>query len=93
MGASNNSANEHLEKQRKRKDLSDEMIYGSQNGVIEMHKLFNYKIGNEKLGDILANLIKENNRLNGRLDTAKSVIETLNGKIKTIEKRLNDYGI
>jgi|LGVF01.2.fsa_nt_gb hypothetical protein len=90
---SSNTEAEHRIKQKKKKNLSDEYIYGSQNGSVELHKLFNYKIGDEKLGLIIAKLIEENKEVNKRLDNAKKVISDLNSKIENIESRLKTYGL
>lgn len=89
----NNTAVEHIAKQRKRKDLSDEMVYGSQGGVVEQHQLCNYKIGDKKLGDIVKEKDKEIKELNKRLDNSKTVIKSLNQKIEKIEKGLKTYGL
>ena len=93
MAKSGNTAVEHREKQKKKKNLSDEYIYGSQGGVVELHKLFNYKVGDEKLGLIIAKLIEENKKLNTRVDNTKTALkETLN-RIEKIERMLAHYGI
>jgi hypothetical protein len=80
-------------KQRKKKNLSDEYIYGSQGGVVEMHKLFNYKIGDEKLGLIIAKLIEENKNVNDRLDNTKKALKTMLNRIEVIERKLKTYGL
>ncbi len=90
---SNNLATEHMVKQRKKKNLSDEYIYGSQGGVVEMHKLFNYKIGDEKLGLIIAKLIEENKNVNDRLDNTKKALKTMLNRIEVIERKLKTYGL
>lgn len=84
---------DHVAKQRKRKDLSDEFVYGSQNGIVEMHKLFNYKIGDERLGIILANLIEENKAVNRRLDNTKEVLKLILKRLETAEGKLKKYGL
>jgi hypothetical protein len=90
---SNNLATEHMIKQRKKKNLSDEYIYGSQGGSVELHKLFNYKIGDEKLGLIIAKLIEENKNVNIRLDNTKTALKTMLDRIETIERKLKKYGL
>jgi SMC interacting uncharacterized protein involved in chromosome segregation len=94
MGASNNLQVDHIVKQKKKKDLPNTKVYGSINGIVEMHDIANYEIlGKKKLGELIQELLDENVKLNGRIDTAKSVIVTLNDRIEKLEKRLNDYGI
>jgi hypothetical protein len=94
MAVSNNLQVDHIVKQKKKKDLPNTKVYGSIDGVVEMHDIANYEIlGKKKLGEIIQELLDENVKLNGRIDTAKSVIVTLNDRIEKLEKRLNDYGI
>jgi hypothetical protein len=94
MAVSNNLQVDHIVKQKKKKDLPNTKVYGSIDGVVEMHDIANYEIlGKKKLGEIIQELLDENVKLNGRIDTAKKVIVTLNDRIEKLEKRLNDYGI
>lgn len=93
MAKSGNTAMEHMVKQKKRKNLSDEYVYGSQGGSVELHKLFNYKVGNEKLGLIIAKLIEENETLNTRLDNAKTALTTMLNRIEIIERKMKTYGL
>lgn len=93
MNKSKNTEAEHIIKQRKKKNLSDEYIYGSQGGVVELHKLFNYKVGEEKLGLIIAKLIEENKKLNKRVDNTKTSLKSLLNRIETIERKMKTYGL
>ena len=58
-----------------------------------MHKLFNYKIGDEKLGLIIAKLIEENKNVNDRLDNTKKALKTMLNRIEVIERKLKTYGL
>ena len=93
MNKSKNSEMEHMVKQRKKKNLSDEYIYGSQGGSVELHKLFNYKVGDEKLGLIIAKLIEENKAVNKRLDNTKTALKTMLNRVENIERKLKIYGL
>ena len=93
MNKSGNLATEHMIKQKKKKNLSDEYIYGSQGGKVELHKLANYTVGDRKLGDILKEKDEEIKTLNKRIGNTKKVISDLNSKIEKIERRLKIYGL
>ncbi len=93
MNKSGNTAMEHMIKQKKKKNLSDEYVYGSQGTSVELHKLGNYKIGDRKLIDILKEKDEEIGTLNKRIDNIKKVINDLNSKIEKIESRLKIYGL
>jgi len=90
---SSNTAVEHREKQRKKKNLSDEYIYGSQGSSVELHKLANYKVEDRKLGDILIEKDEEIGILNERLDNTKKVLISMIDRIEKIESRLRIYGL
>ena len=92
MSESNVNVN-HITKQKKKKTLSNEMVYGSQNKIVEMHKLANYTIGKEKLGEIIVNLRAENKELKQRLERTKSALQSLNTKIEIIERKMKTYGL
>ena len=93
MNKSKNSEAEHMIKQRKKKNLSDEYIYGSQGGSVELHKLFNYKVGEEKLGLIIAKLIEESKTLNKRVDNTKTALKTMLNRMEIIERKMKTYGL
>ena len=80
-------------KQKKRKDKSDEHVYGSQGGVVELHLLKDFKIGDKKLGDILLEKDKEIETLNKRVDNSKEIIKALNEHIQNIERVLKKHGL
>jgi len=89
-------ATEHQIKQRKKKNLSDEMVYSSLKGVVEMHKLGELKLSNfdnKTIDTLFSELIKENENVNGRLDKTKTAIKTILGRVETIERKMKKYGL
>lgn len=93
---SKNTAIDHIAKQKKKKSLSDEMVYSSVNGVVEMHRLGVLKLskfGNEELEKIIKGLLGDIDNLNDRLDKTKGVLAALDARTKKIEKELKDYGL
>ncbi len=90
---SSNTAVEHMTKQRKRKNLPDTMVYGSQDKKVEMHELGNYEVENKKLKVHITELIEENKNVNIRLDNTKKVLVTMINRIETIERKMKTYGL
>lgn len=87
---------EHITKQRKRKNLSDEYVYSSLGGIVEMHKLGELKLSNfdnKTIDKLFGELIKENKNLNIRLDNTKSALKTTLDRIEKIEGKMKIYGI
>ena len=96
MAKSGDTEMEHRIKQKKRKNLSDEMVYSSLGKVVEMHRLGELKLSNfdnKTVDSLFTNLIEENKEINTRLDNTKIVLKTLLNKIETIESRLKAYGL
>lgn len=84
---------EHVAKQKKRKDLSNEYVYCSIDGVVEMHPVSRVTINGKKLGDIVSNFEKEIQTLNERLETFKEINKGFNKRIKIIEGKLKKHGL
>jgi hypothetical protein len=84
---------DHMTKQKKKKNLSNEYVYCSIDGIVEMHKLSEVYIGETPLGNVLKSLEDKNDKVNGRLDKSKNVIIKLNGRLKKIEEELKKYGM
>lgn len=87
---------DHAAKQKKRKDLSNDFVYASINGVVEMFPLGLVTLsahGGKKLETIIQDLKDENEKLKQRLDTNKEVTKALNEKIKIIEGKMEKYGL
>jgi regulator of replication initiation timing len=84
---------EHREKQRKRKDLPDTMVYGSQNKVVELHNLGDYEVEKKKLKIHIIELIEENKILNTRVDNTKTALKTMLDRVEIIERKLKTYGL
>ena len=93
MGKSLNTKAEHMIKQRKRNNLPNTMVYGSQNKIVEMHPLGDYEVENKKLKTHIIELIEENGKLNTRLDNTKSSLKTTLNRIEIIERKLKVYGL
>jgi len=93
MGKSLNTKAEHMIKQRKRKNLPNTMVYGSQNKIVEMHPLGDYEIENKKLKDHIIDLTKENEVVNTRLDNTKTALKTMLNRIEIIERKMKTYGL
>jgi hypothetical protein len=96
MVRSGNTEVEHMIKQGKRKNLSDEMVYSSLGKKVEMHRLGLLKLSNfdnKTIDELFTGLIEENVILNKRVDSMKKVISDLNSKIVEIESRLTTYGL
>ena len=93
MANSGNTEAEHIVKQKKRKNLSNEMVYGSLNKVVEMHPIGDYEIGNKAIKERFKDLQDENIALNKRLDNAKTALQTMSNKIEIIEGKLKAYGL
>lgn len=93
MKKSGNTATEHIIKQKKRKNLPNTMVYGSQNKVVELHPLGDYEVENKKLKTHIKELIKENETVNTRLDNTKTALKTMLNKIEIIERKLKTYGL
>ena len=93
---SSNSALDHVVKQKKKKDLKNNMVYSSLKGVVEMHSLGKVelaKFDNKQLQVIIEELYDKNVKLNDRFDKAKIIIKKLDKRLKIIEKGLKDYGL
>jgi len=91
-----NIAIDHIAKQKKKKDLGDNMVYSSLNGVVEMHPLGKVKLSafdNKELEKIIKGLMSENKELNKRLDKVKPILKDFNEKIKEHERKMKKYGI
>ena len=87
---------DHLVKQRKRKDLSNEYIYGSIDGVVEMFPLGVFTLGRhggKTLNVVIQELKEENEKLTKRLDKNKEVTKALLERIQNLEKGFKDYGL
>ena len=93
MCKSLNTKAEHMIKQRKRKNLPNTMVYGSQNKIVEMHPLGDYEVENKKLKTHIIELIEENGKLNTRVDNTKSALKTTLNRIEIIERKLKVYGL
>jgi len=90
---SNNTEIEHKIKQKKRKNLPNTMVYGSQNKVVEMHPLGNYEVEEKKLKDHIIELRKTDKELNIRVDKTKEALKTLLDRIEMIERKMDNYGL
>jgi len=84
---------DHVVKQKKKKNLSNEYVYASHNGVVEMFRLKDVSIGNKPLGKIIDSFEKEINTINNRLENVKVVNKALLNKITKIEGKLKKYGL
>lgn len=84
---------EHLVKQKKRKDLSNEYVYASHDGIVEMFPIKDVCIGKKPLGEIIEGLYEANTKVNKRLDNVKKINKTLLDRIKKIEGKLKRYGL
>jgi len=84
---------EHMAKQRKRKDLSNDYVYASHNGIVEMFPLGMVSLNGVPLEEVIKGLNKEIEKLQKRLDTNKEVTKSLLDKIKNIEGKMEKYGI
>ena len=93
MIKSGDNGKEHMIKQRKKKGLPNSFIYGSQNGIVELHELKNYEINDKKLGIIIKELIEENENLNTRVDNTKTALKTILDRVEKIERKMSSYGI
>lgn len=96
MNKSGNTEAEHMIKQKKRKNLSDEMVYSSLKGVVEMHKLGELKLStfdNKTVDKIFTELIKENETVNKRVDNTKPAFQKILDRIEIIERKLKTYGL
>ena len=80
---------DHVAKQKKRKDLSNEYVYASINGVVEMFPLGIVtlsKRGGKTLNEVFESYDK-------RLDTSKEIIKELLGRVKILEGKIEKYGL
>ena len=96
MNKSNNSEMEHMIKQKKKKNLSDEMVYSSLNKIVEMHRLGELKLSNfdnKTVDKIFSELIDENKTLNTRVDNTKTALKTMLDRVETIERKMKTYGL
>lgn len=93
MEVSKNTAVDHISKQKKRKNLPNTKVYGSLNGVVEMHDIGEYEIGNKAIKERFKDLTEENEVLNKRLDNTKKALLVMSNKIESIERRLKTYGL
>lgn len=84
---------DHVAKQKKRKNLSNDMVYCSINGVVEMHHISKVEINGKSLGSILEENKKDRETLTNRLDNVKKINEQFNKKIIEIERKMKAYGI
>ena len=84
---------EHMAKQRKRKDLSNDYVYASHNGIVEMFPLGMVSLNGVPLEEVIKGLNKEIEKLQKRLDTNKEVTSGLFDRIKNIEGKMEKYGI
>lgn len=84
---------DHMAKQRKRKDLSNDYVYASHNGVVEMFPLGMVSLNGVPLEEVIKGLKEENKKLQTRLDTNKEVTKSLLERIKNIEGKMDRYGI
>jgi len=96
VNKSKNLEMEHMAKQRKKKNLSDEMVYSSLNKIVEMHKLGELKLSNfdnKTIDTLFTDLIEENKSVNGRLDNTKTALKTILGRIENVERKMEKYGL
>lgn len=96
MKKSGNTEAEHIIKQKKRKNLSDEMVYSSLKGIVEMHRLGELKLSNfddKTVDKLFSELIEENGKVNKRVDNTKTALKTLLNKMEIIERKLKTYGL
>jgi len=93
MGKSLNTKAEHMIKQRKRKNLPNTMVYGSQNKIVEMHSLGNYEVEEKQLKTHIIELNEKNKALNKRLDNTKTALKTMLNRIEIIERKMKTYGL
>jgi hypothetical protein len=87
---------DHMVKQRKRKDLSNDYVYCSIDGVVEMFPIGLVtlsKHGGKSLNVIIQDFKDEIEKLNKRLDTNKAVTKSLFDKIEKIEGKMEKYGL
>jgi hypothetical protein len=87
---------DHMAKQRKRKDLSNDYVYASINGVVEMFPIGLVTLSKHdgKSVDVIIQDFKNDiEKLQKRLDTNKEVTKSLLDKIKIIEGKMENYGI
>jgi len=90
---SKNTEVEHIAKQRKKKNLPDTMVYGSQGGIVEMHKLEDYTIENITLKKQIVDMKLETIKVNERTNKIKDVLKEALNKIEVIERKLKTYGL
>ena len=96
MVRSGNTEMEHMVKQKKRKNLSDEMVYSSLGKAVEMHKLGLLKLSSfddKTIDELFSGLIEENVKLNTRIDNTKMALKNVLDKVEIIESRLTTYGL
>ena len=96
MNKSSNTSVEHMAKQKKRKNLSDEMVYSSLNKIVEMHKLGELKLSsfdNKTINLLFSELIEGNEKLNTRVDNTKMALTTILNRIEIIEGKMKTYGL
>lgn len=83
----------HVTKQKKKKNLSNEKVYGSLKGVVEMHSLGEYEIEKKKLKVIIKELVEENETLNERVDNTKKALGSMLTRLENIERKMKNYGL
>lgn len=93
MPKSGNTEAEHIIKQKKKKGLPNTKVYGSLNGVVEMHDIGDYEIEDKAIKERFKDLTEENIKLNKRLDNAKTALTTMSNKMEIIERKLKTYGL
>lgn len=93
MNKSGNTSVEHMTKQRKKKNLPNTMVYGSQGGVVELHSLGDYEVENKKLKTHISELIEENKTLNKRVDNTKIALTAILNRVEIIERKMKTYGL
>lgn len=96
MVKSGNTEIEHMTKQRKKKNLSDEMVYSSLSGAVEMHRLGLLKLSsfdNKTVDKLFSELIEENVKLNQRVDNTKTALKNILDKVEIIEGKMMTYGL
>jgi hypothetical protein len=84
---------DHVAKQKKKKNLSNEFVYASINGIVEMFPLREVFIGDRALGNIIQSLEDKNTEVNKRLDTVKEINTDYLNRFKKLERKMKAYGI
>lgn len=93
MAKSKNTEVEHIVKQKKRKNLPNTKVYGSIDGVVEMHDIEKYEIAGSTLEEKFKDLKNENAQLTQRINNTKKALLKISNHIENIERKLEEYGL